>query len=402
LHITHLGVTNFRNFASVQVDFPPHIVVLRGDNGQGKSNLLEAVYVLATSRSHRATNERELINWSALDQDLPVCRLSADVERSAGTVRLELALSAQNAASAAAQVSINDNQSGARPQAVQKRIRVNGVPRRAFDLVGHLTVVAFGVQDINIVSGAPALRRRYLDVTNSQVDRRYLRALQRYQRVLWQRNRLLRLISLHQAKEDELAFWDAELVENGSYLMQGRQEMVAALNELAGTIHQDLSDERTPLTVTYVRSTEREKRPGSGDSGPSHEDLGRALEAARTKELALGMTLVGPHRDDLRFTVQDVDMSVYGSRGQQRVVALALKLAEARFMHDRTGEDPVLLLDDVLSELDAGHRSHLLASVAAYRQVLMTTTDLDHFDPGFLERAALYHVSGGRIEPARS
>ena len=401
MYITHLSLTNFRNFARVQLDFPPHIVVLRGDNGQGKSNLLEAVYVLATSRSHRATNERELFNWSALEHDLPVCRLSADVERAAGRIRLEIALSPQSAASGTAQLTTHDNPSGDRPQAIQKRIRLNGIPRRAIDLVGQLTVVAFSVQDINIVSGPPALRRRYLDVTNSQVDRRYLRALQRYQRVLWQRNRLLRLIAKREAGEDELAFWDAQLVENGSYLIKGRQEMVAALNQLAGAIHQELSDDRTPLTVTYIASTDREKVPASGDNGLPEEDLGRALQAVRPRELTLGMTLIGPHRDDLRFSVGDVDMSVYGSRGQQRVVALALKLAEARFMHARMGDDPVLLLDDVLSELDAAHRLHLLASVAAYRQVLMTTTDLDHFDPGFLEQAALYLVSSGGIEPAK-
>ena len=359
-------MTNFRNYERLELDLPPHVTVLQGDNAQGKTNLLEAIYLLATAKSHRATTERELINWSTPREGSGMARLLAQVQKASGSLRVEIAL-----------VTADPDDAH-----VQKRIRVNGVPRRAIDLVGQVNVVIFSSQDIDLIGGAPSLRRRYLDITNSQVDSRYLRALQRYNKVLLQRNHLLRLIGERRAEEGQLGFWDRELVETGSYLTAERQLMVAELDELARPIHHQLSSGES-LKIVHLPSA----------TGDFHQ----RLTEARRKEIAQGMTLVGPHRDDLAFLVNDVDMNTYSSRGQQRTITLSLKLAEARFICSKMGEEPILLLDDVLSELDSKRRHHLLGSIASYQQVVITTTDLDRFDADFLAEAALFQVREGRI-----
>jgi len=402
LIIEHLSLTNFRNYTGLELELPPSIMVFQGDNAQGKSNLLEAIYLLATSRSPRATNERELINWCALREELPVCRLAADVQKARGNLSLEIALQGKPAALSEADDSFSQWQSAPKAPSIHKRIRVNGVVRRAVDLVGQINVVLFSVQDINIVGGEPALRRRYLDITNSQIDSHYLRQLQRYHRVLWQRNRLLHQIAENQASPDELSFWDQELVQTGAYLTVQRDHMVAALEHLAQAIHDEVSSDQGKLRLAYLRSIDKERGKGDSRIEEIAEVFARSLQAARKKEIAQGMSLVGPHRDDLRFLTNGTDLGVFGSRGQQRTAALSLKLAEAKFMLSKNEEHPILLLDDVLSELDGQRRRHLLSSVTSYQQVLMTTTSLDHFEPDFLEQAVLFRVNQGRVEPLSS
>jgi DNA replication and repair protein RecF len=399
LIITHLSLNNFRNYTGLEFDLPAHIMVLQGDNAQGKSNLLEAIYILATSRSPRTVSDRELINWDAFKEEIPTCRIASIVRKTGSDLRLELALSAKAAASPRSDDFFSRWQPTNRSSPVQKRIRINGVVRHAADLIGQLNVVTFSVYDIALVGGEPALRRRYLDITNSQIDHKYLRYLQRYNRVLWQRNQLLRMIAENKANPDELAFWDQQLVEKGAYLIVQREHTVAALNQLAQGIHEELSGGQGKLNLVYLRSIDRQRGKEESEVNETAEVFTKALQAARGKEIAQGMSLVGPHRDDLRFFVTDVDAGIYASRGQQRTVALSLKLAEARLMLSATKEHPILLLDDVLSELDAQRRHHLLGSAANYQQVLITTTDLDRFEQDFLEKASLFRVNQGRIEP---
>jgi DNA replication and repair protein RecF len=277
------------------------------------------------------------------------------------------------------------------PLYVQKRIKIDGVPRRALDLVGQINVVWFSSQDIDLLGGAPALRRRYLDATLSQVDSRYLRALQSYSKVLVQRNNLLRLIREGRARTEELAFWDGELVREGSYLIEQRQGALSALTPQIASTHSRLSGQ-PPLEIKYLPSVP----PGGG---PVEQAFRGQLAASLSREVAQGMTLVGPHRDELRFLLQGIDMGLYGSRGEQRTVALSLKLAEALFLKETTGEEPILLLDDVLSELDRERRRHLLETASTYQQVLLTTTDLDRIEPPFLEQATRFWVRGGGVEP---
>ncbi len=395
--ITHLSLTNFRNYASLEFDLPPHTTVFQGENAQGKSNLLEAIYILATSRSPRTLSDRELINWDAFKEEIPACRMASVVRKAGSELKLEIALSARAANPPRSDDLFRRWQPTTRSSPVQKRIRINGVVRHAADLIGQLNVVTFSVYDIDLVGGEPALCRRYLDITNSQIDHKYLRNLQRYNRVLWQRNQLLRLISENKANPDELAFWDEQLVETGAYLIVQREHTVAALNQLIQGIHEELSGGQGKLNLVYLRSIDRQR-----EESEAKETAGvftKALQAARDKEIAQGMSLVGPHRDDLRFLVGEVDAGIYASRGQQRTVALSLKLAEAKLMLSVTKEHPVVLLDDVLSELDARRRHHLLDSAASYQQVLITTTDLDRFEQSFLSQASLFRVTQGYIEP---
>ena len=397
--ITHLSLTNFRNYVSLELDLPPHITVLQGDNAQGKSNLLEAIYILATSRSPRTASDRELINWDAFKEEIPACRIASVVQKGGSNLKLEIALSAKAATSPQSEDFFSRWQPTSKSSPVQKRIRINGVVRHAADLIGQLNVVTFSVYDIDLVGGEPALRRRYLDITNSQIDHKYLRCLQRYNRVLWQRNQLLRLIAENKANPDELAFWDQQLVETGAYLIVQRKHTVAALDRLSQVIHDELSGGQGKLNLFYFRSIDKQRGKEDSQVEETAEVFAKALQAAREKEIAQGMSLVGPHRDDLRFFVNEVDAGIYASRGQQRTVALSLKLAEAKFMLSATKEHPILLLDDVLSELDARRRHHLLSSVANYQQVLITTTDLDRFEQDFLMQASLSKVAQGRIEP---
>lgn len=388
MNIQHLSLTNFRNYTRLELDLSPSVSVFQGANAQGKSNLLESICFLATTRFSRTVNERELINWEAMGEPLPFARLSASVEKGERTTLVEIVLRPRSAA---------HHQGRAVAAPIQKYIRVNGVVRRPADLIGQLNMVMFSPRDIDLIGNEPALRRRYLDITNSQVDPQYLTALQRYNKVLSQRNHLLRQIAAHQSRPDELLFWDQELVKAGAYIVLRRQRSIAELNDLANPIHDQLSGGHEKLTMQYRRSIDRGISDFTG-LADAEAAFFQALGASRQRELARGMSLIGPHRDDIGFLGNGIDLGTYGSRGQQRTAALSLRLSEAMFMLRQTGEPPVLLLDDVLSELDPERRRHLLQAVSNYRQVLITTTDLDRFPSEFLSRAEKFRIADGRVE----
>jgi DNA replication and repair protein RecF len=391
MHIERLQLTNFRNYIELEFDVPHGISIFQGDNAQGKTNLLEAICFMATTRLSRSVPDKELINWDMMQQKIPFSRLSASINRSDREVLLEIVLQPRSA----------QYQSSSFPIPIQKHIRVNGVARRAFDLVGQLNMVMFSPRDIDLIGGEPALRRRHLDITNSQVDPQYLRKLQRYNKVLGQRNHLLRQIAMHHGHPDELVFWDNELVQLGAWIVFQRQQTIASISELSKPIHDQLSGGKEVLALHYQPNLE-----SATSNLASLDDIEQAfneeLTAAREKELIRGQTSVGPHRDELRFLINNVDMGTYGSRGQQRTTALSIKLAEAKFMLTQTEEPPVLLLDDVLSELDRERREHILEAVSSYQQVLMTTTDLDRFPSDFLAQAERFEVKNGAIHPGDS
>jgi DNA replication and repair protein RecF len=279
---------------------------------------------------------------------------------------------------------------------VTKQIKVNGLPRRAAEVVGLVNAVMFTAQDIELIGGAPALRRRYLDVTLCQVDSRYLRSLQAYNKVLLQRNHLLRLIQEREAQPAELKFWDGELVEEGSYLVLERRQLIAELNQRAKVVHSQLAPGES-LALLYLPSLGREA--GGQDLAQTRQVFEQALGQVQGREIAAGMSLVGPHRDDLQFLNNGIDLGIYASRGQQRTIALSLKLAEASFFKDKRGDPPILLLDDVLSELDRQRRNYLLTWLADYQQVLLTTTELEFLPVEFLTRAAVFQVRQGNVSP---
>ena len=402
MRLVRLSLTNFRNFARLTLDFPRPITLLQGGNAQGKTNLLEAIYYLATSRSPRASADREVVNWLAFEEPLPFARLVADVVRGGSPVRLEITLVQQA------------NQGGNAPR-FSKQVRINGVNKRALDLVGCLPVVLFLPRDIRLVTGSPAGRRRYLNVTLCQIDAAYCRALAQYERVLTQRNALLRELRERGSErgEEQLRFWDERLVTLGSLLTARRAALVEALDEEARRQHRELSAGRERLRLRYVSGiTERLPLAGQqlalkleGAMEPPTVDTDRIaalfqerLRAMRSREIAAGMSLLGPHRDDVHFLIEGRDLRAYGSRGQQRTAALALKLAEVTVMSRELGEPPLLLLDDVMSELDDARRRALLALLTSVPQAIVTATDWEDFSPAFRAQARQLRVVEGRIE----
>jgi len=273
---------------------------------------------------------------------------------------------------------------------VSKRLRLNGIPKRAADYIGQIQVVSFSPNDLELIGGSPMLRRRYLDVLLAQVDPCYYRALSRYNKVLLARNHLLRRIASRQDGPLQLAFWNDELVTNGSYITMERARTVQALNELAGDIHRTLTGAGERLQIVYRPSVPID-----------NQDLAtwyrQALQRLYQREVEQGVSLLGPHRDDLAFLVDGVDMRTYGSRGQQRTIALSLKLAEMALVRSRAGEEPLLLLDDIMSELDPARRRWVLEFLASSQQTIITATDTKHFTPGFLTQTAIYRIANGTL-----
>ncbi len=380
MRLIHLTLHNVRNYVRLEIDLPPGLTVLWGDNAQGKTNLLEAIYYLATSRSLHAGADRELVNWLAVEQEpLPYARLVGRVARQEGEVSIELTLTRQ------------ENNEGR----YRKQIRLNGVPRRAMDLLGQLTVVLFMPEDIDLVFGPPSLRRRYLDATLCQIDPAYCQALARYNQVVTQRNALLRDLQERSGDPGQLIFWDERLVEHGAVVIARRQQALLALDGLAHTIHAQLTDGAELLRLRYLPGVRIE---GEETVSGIAARFQAQLAAWRGREMAAGMTLLGPHRDEMRFLINKADAGVYGSRGQQRTAALSLKLAEVELMRRETGEFPLLLLDDVLSELDAQRRRFLLAWLdQGPEQAILTTTDLHSLPETFLQHCRLWRVQMGRL-----
>ncbi|MGE3961668.1 MAG: DNA replication/repair protein RecF [Dehalococcoidia bacterium] len=386
MHLAHLSLANVRSFRKLELALEPGRYVIAGENGQGKSNLLEAVQMLATARTLRSGTDLDLIAWEALEEDLmPAARLEAAVNSAAGRKTLEIAVIAQ------------ETPPGVRPARASRRFRVNGVARRASDLIGQLRVVMFSADDLDIIAGAPAIRRRYLDITISQFDPAYLRALQRYQRVLEQRNSLLRKLQERRGRPNELDFWDEELAAAGALIVNRRAEAIRDLARDARERYAELAPtEREDLAVCY-----EPRLPGALPEAAREHDLAERFQAAvvaeRGEDVRRGVTRWGPHRDDVQFLIGGHHAGNSASRGQQRTAALALRLAEVGLSTQRTGDPPVLLLDDILSELDAGRRERILGAAYHVDQVLITTPDIDRPTPEELPEAFRYRLDAGTL-----
>jgi DNA replication and repair protein RecF len=387
--IKHLTLQNFRNYKKQQLDLDKGLTLLLGDNAQGKSNVLEAVFLLATTRSERASTDADLIAWSALKGAQPVARIVAQVERAEGSVEIEVIISGW------------PSTARARKWTASKKLRVNGVPRRSVDVVGQLMAVLFTTEDLDLIGGPPSGRRRYLDVTLSQLDPQYFRARRQYEKVITQRNALLRRIQSGEAKQSELDFWDEELARDGAFIMVQRAQAVAALAEHAKASHKKLSDGAEELSITYEPSLDgwdTKRILKKADDLPAA--LIEAHGTGRPRDIGSGLTLTGPHRDDLTFMLNGVAAASFASRGQQRTAALSLRLAEATFMADRKGDLPVVLLDDVLSELDEARRHAVLHSLVGWDQLLMTSADEDRFDIELPSGTKTFQVKGGVVKKA--
>jgi DNA replication and repair protein RecF len=383
MHLRHLLLTNFRNYASAELDLGPGVVLFLGENAQGKTNLLEAIALLATGRSERAATDADHIAWSVREDPQPFARVAGVAERGGHGVSVELAVIGR---------------AGAHGNLVaSKRLKLNGVGRRAVDVVGAITAVLFTTDDMELVKGSPSGRRRYLDVMLSQVDRAYSRALPRYMKVVAQRNALLKRIQDGAARRDELAYWDEELARDGATLLSARAGAVDALARAAAEAHAGLSGEQERFELAYApRFVDGWLPPAIAAAGPAEiaRVLLEKLQATQARDVAAGVTLSGPHRDDLSMAIGGEPAAAFASRGQQRTAALALRLAEARLLLDRTGERPLLLLDDVLSELDESRRASVLAAIDA-DQVLITSPDPDRFPASYTTSAQLWEIRAG-------
>lgn len=413
MHLTRLALTNFRNYTHLELNLAPGLTLLQGNNACGKTNLLEAVFYLATARSPHAGAERELLRWGASEEPIPFARVEAQVERRNGTqTNLEIVLLQAGEEKGHQTESVEAHKTSGR---MSKRIKVNGVPKRALDLLGQLNAVLFLPEDLDLVFGSPGDRRRYLDTTLAQIDPRYGRALSRYNQVLEQRNSLLREFHERPFKPAELEIWDQHLVTEGAYIIARRAETVERYNQLTAEIHPRLTGGAEYLALVYQpsvglaagRAVEPALGPGdlpAGRASAVAPRFAQQLASMRSRELGAGLTLVGPHRDDLRFLVDRspemthaMDAITYASRGQGRTIALSLKLAEVALMRAETEEEPVLLLDDVMSELDAPRRAALSQTVMDASQALITATDLEDFTPELLTRAKILRVCEGRV-----
>lgn len=384
MRLTHLSLTNVRTYERLELDLGRGIHVVAGENAAGKSNLLDAVAMLATTRSHRGGNDLDLINWTALaDEPLPGARLAGQIETNAGSASLEIAVVAGEPAA-----------DGSRR--ASRRFRLNGVARRASDLIGQLRVVMFSADDLAIIAGSPSGRRRYLDLTISQFAPVYVRASQRYNRVLQQRNSLLRTLRERRGDLEQLAFWDDELAESGAVIVQARANALARLGEDSAARYPTLGAPDEVLTVCY--------RPGLPDplveltrTKDFEQHFRAAIEEGRQQDVWRGATRIGPHRDDISFQIGGHDASVSASRGQQRTAALALRLSEVALSTDTTGDPPVLLLDDIFSELDERHRDRVMHTAYEVDQVLITTPDPDRPSEQELPEAIRYQLDDGTL-----
>jgi len=371
--LTSISLTGFRGYASLAATFGPGAHLVWGPNAAGKTSLLEALVVCARGSSHRTLTDAELIRW-----DAPFARVDTRRELP-GLDPLELDVTL-----------VREGPAGGR-----KRIRVNGVPRRAAALAGLLRVVVFAPEEMLLIAGPPSLRRGMLDALTSGRIPAHAADLAAYGRVLAQRNALLRAIRDERATLDQLTPWDAKLVEAGAAILDARHRV---LGELAGPLvaaHAEIAPDEGSLTVTYESSVV----PGAGES--SCDALARRLAETAEKEAWNGSTLVGPHRDDLAFRLDGRDLATFASRGQQRTAILALKLGELDLLTAQDGRPPLVLLDDVFSELDPARRSHLVRRIAGLPQAFITTTTLDDLDPALREIGAAWEVVPDAVLGAR-
>ena len=401
MRLTHLSLTNFRNFTRLDVDLPAGPLLLVGDNAQGKTSLLEAVYFAATLASFHAQNDRQLINFLAAREPLAVARIVVDYHRAGSAHRLEIRIIQEPIPSDGLY----------RHSLMRKEMLLDGLKRKTSQVIGQFNAVLFLPHMLRVIEGVPEDRRRYLNLALAQVSAEYAEALSAYGRALTQRNALLKQLGENGGDATQLDFWDEKLAAAGAQLIRTRIQAVQELERLAARLHSELTRGSEVLRLAYQPAYDPLPPPPGQYSLPMDALVDRSgisleqirqgfltsLVRLRSEEIARGVTTIGPHRDELRFLSNGIDLGIYGSRGQVRTAMLALKLAEVAWMQAKTGEWPVLLLDEVLAELDIQRRADLLERFSRCEQALLTTTDLDLFSTDFVQKATLWNVQGGRI-----
>lgn len=360
--IKSIELSNFRNYESLNIHFDSGTNILYGDNAQGKTNILEAAYLSGTTKSHKSSKDKEMIRFNCEE-----AHIRTIVEKNDKEYQIDMHLRSRGS----------------------KGVAVNKIPiKKASELFGILNIVFFSPEDLNIIKEGPAERRRFLDSELCQLDKVYLSDLAKYNKILNQRNKLLKDISFRPDLIETLPVWDAQLVETGKRIIQRRKIFIEELNEIIGGIHSNISGGKEHLVLKYE---------------PNIDDIffGDELLKAKQKDLKLCQTTVGPHRDDMLFSVNDIDIRKYGSQGQQRTSALSLKLSEIEIVKKSIHNTPVLLLDDVLSELDSNRQNFLLNSISDI-QTIITCTGLEEFVKNRFQINKVFKVVNGKVGEANS
>jgi len=398
MYLTYLSLTNFRNYVRLEVDVPRGPVLLHGANAQGKTSLLEAIYFLATFTSFHASSDRELVNLLAARDPRAESFIVAEFYKGDYKFRLGVGFYLEK----------NHTNSHTR---LRKEIVLDGNKCSMSEAMGYFNSVLFLPQMMQVIEGAPELRRRYLNLMLGQIYPRYAVNLSDYARALSQRNALLKQINERRGDESLLEPWDVQLASSGAQLIFARINAIQELELLARPIHRELTPDGEVLRLDYAPSydplpEQRDQYSFGLETSVSRtafsveqiiEGFQAALRKQHREEIRRGVTTIGPHRDDLLFKVNEVDFGKYGSRGQVRTAMLALKLAEVEWMQARTGQSPVLLLDEVLAELDAGRRADLLTRLSVSEQAFLTTADLGMFSKDFLQDVTMWRVENGLI-----
>lgn len=355
--IKSLKLKNYRNYELLNLNFDPNTNILYGDNAQGKTNILEALYLSGTTKSHRGTKDRDMIQFGYDESHLETV-----VEKNGIDFKIDMHLKKNS----------------------PKGIAINKIPiRRASELFGIVHFVFFSPEDLNIIKEGPAGRRRFIDLELSQLDKVYLSNLSNYNRIINQRNSLLKELYYREELMDTLDIWDMQLAEYGEKVIAGRKKFIEQVNGIISEIHYKLTGGKERISLTYESSV--------GD-----ESLESVLKRNRERDLRLKSTSAGPHRDDLCFYVGDIDIRKFGSQGQQRTAALSLKLSEIELVKQIIRDTPILLLDDVLSELDKNRQNYLLDSIHDI-QTVITCTGLDEFVNHRFSINKIFHVKNGIV-----
>lgn len=406
MYLSQLSLTNFRNYGRLELTLSEGETLLYGQNAQGKTNLLEAIYYMATTRSPHAEYDYQLLNWEASEAEEPIVvgRLVAQIQTQAGPQQLEMRLIQERNGRG------RGKQGSFRREALLNRRKV-----RLMDLLGNLRAVLFLPQDVQMISGPPSERRRYVDMTLCQIDASYCRTLSNYNKVLEQRNALLKQIAEGSSNLDVLPIFTEKLITLGSQIFARRSKFMTELARETHQVHYEaLTNGRETIRLQYMprltnnRSRRTEDLEGlvslgewlqenQGSLGTISERFAQELSQSHEHDLLRGSTNVGPHRDDWRFLLNGRSLGSYGSRGQQRTAILALKIAEINWMSTITGDKPVLLLDEVVAELDEQRREALLQTVDAADQALLTATDPAMFSHAFMKTATTLKVENGRV-----
>ena len=357
--IKSLELADFRNYDSLHIDFSSGTNILYGDNAQGKTNILEAIYLSATTKSHKGSKDRDVINFYKDESHIRTYLEKEDIE-----IRVDMHL--------------RKNKS--------KGIAIDGQKiKKAAELLGLLNVVFFSPEDLSIIKNGPAERRRFVAMELCQLDQFYLYNLNHYNKIVNQRNKLLKDMYFNPSLRDTLNIWDSQLISFGSKIIERRKLFVEQLNDIIYDIHKKLSGGREELLIKY-------------EPDVMIEDYEKSLMEGQERDIKLKQTGTGPHRDDFSFIVGDIDIRKFGSQGQQRTAALSLKLSEIELVKKMTKDNPVLLLDDVLSELDSNRQNYLLSTIGDI-QTIITCTGLDEFVNNRFEIDRVFHIENGKIIP---